>query len=86
MSSPDILTRVRQQAAVAKAQGFPQTHEFLTEAGDEIQSLRMRLAVVGAADVQASKTASQSQPIVAGNERKHPTVVPFAIPKDRTDV
>ena len=81
MSRPDILTRVRQQAAVAKAQGFPQTHEFLTEAGDEIQSLRMRLAVVGAADLQAGKTA---QPL-AGNERKHLSVVPFAIPKDRTD-
>lgn len=82
MSRPDILTRVRQQAAVAKAQGFPQTHEFLTEAGDEIQSLRMRLAVVGAAGpARAAKTA---QPL-AGNERKHLSVVPFAIPKDRTD-
>jgi len=81
----DILVRVRQQASVCKAQGYPETHAFLTELGDEIERLRMRLAVVGAADAQAGKTASQSQPRPAGDERKHLTVVPFANPKDRTD-
>jgi len=53
----DILTRVRQQASVCKAQGFKETHAFLTELGDEIERLRMRLAVVGAADAQAIASA-----------------------------
>lgn len=77
---PDIAVRARQQAAVCKAQGFKETHAFLSELADEIDRLRMRLAVVGAADAQAIHSA---QP-VAGNERKHLTVVPFAPAKDTT--
>lgn len=53
MMDRDILIRARQQASVCKAQGYPETHAFLTELGDEIERLRMRLAVVGAADAQA---------------------------------
>ena len=78
---PDILVRARQQAAVCKAQGFTETHAFLSELADEIDRLRMRLAVVGAADAQAAHSAQPS----AGNERKHLTVVPFASAKDRTN-
>ena len=39
----DILVRLRQQAAVCKAQGFPQTHDFLSEAADELEQARFLL-------------------------------------------
>jgi hypothetical protein len=41
----DILVKCRQQAAVCREQGFPETADFLTELADEIDALRHRLKI-----------------------------------------
>lgn len=41
----DILVKCRQQAAVCKEQGFPETADFLTELANEIEALRLRLRI-----------------------------------------
>lgn len=48
----DILVKARQQAAVCKEQGFPETCDFLTALADEIEALRLqlRIRVMDAAD------------------------------------
>jgi hypothetical protein len=38
----DIMVKARQQAAVCKEQGFPETAEFLTALADAIEALRLR--------------------------------------------
>lgn len=46
MSKPrDILIHCRQQAAVCKAQGHVETHQFLTALADEIEFLRSQLSM-----------------------------------------
>jgi len=48
----DVMVKARQQAAVCKEQGFPETAAFLTELADEIEALRarLRIRVLDAAD------------------------------------
>jgi len=48
----DIMVKARQQAAVCKEQGFPETAEFLTALADEIEALRklLHIRVMDAAD------------------------------------
>lgn len=45
---PDILARLRAQAKMAKEQGLTGTHDFLSEAADELEQARFLLRLAEA--------------------------------------